>query len=76
MATGKGGVRLKNQLDSQMSVGSGATGGGNHSQTVQTDKSPHDYVNQVTINVQEGEDIGQESYEGSSIQGAASGSQT
>ena len=34
-----------------------------------TDKSPGDYLNQVTINVQEGEDIGRQSSYESSVQG-------
>ena len=54
-------MKVKNELNSQNTIKA--------SSTVVTDKSPGDYVNQVTINVQEGEDIGRESSYGSSAQG-------
>ena len=51
-------MRVKNELNSQISNTNKA------SSTVMTDKSPGDYLNQVTINVNEAEDIGRvSSYE-------------
>ena len=63
-------MRVKNQLNSQIS---GVVSQQAGSSTVVTDKSPNDYVNQVTINVREGEDVSRESYQGSSIQGDRGG---
>ena len=42
-------MRIKNELNSQIT--------NKASSTIMTDKSPGDYVNRVTINIQEGADI-------------------